>query len=204
MNVSLRLRALLVASLLITLSLSLSAAKKPRTAPGKYEDWGPDIDRIEIVKTFQRSDYAKVVVEPLDVSATPRNADSDVKKKVEMVLQDATEPFADGVAKNLPAGTVVTTSPANRNGVLIVRVRVTLMDPGSRGKRLMVGYGAGAARTAIKGEIIDGGSGDVLVRFEQERRSGMERFGRGSSYEEIMKRNLRVLGEDVANLLEVF
>jgi hypothetical protein len=69
---------------------------------------------------------------------------------------------------------------------------------------MWVGYGAGAARTAIDGEIVDARSGEVLVRFTQERRSGVERFGRGSSYEEIMKRNLGAIGEDVANLLKEF
>jgi hypothetical protein len=78
------------------------------------------------------------------------------------------------------------------------------MDPGSRAKRMWIGYGAGAARTAIEAEIIDAATGDVLVRFTQERRSGIERFGRGSSYEEIMKRNLAAIGKDAANLLNVF
>jgi hypothetical protein len=44
----------------------------------------------------------------------------------------------------------------------------------------------------------------VLVRFTQERLSGIERFGKGSSYEEIMKRNLAALGRDVVRLVNVF
>ena len=69
---------------------------------------------------------------------------------------------------------------------------------------MWVGYGAGAARTAITGEIVDAATGAVLVRFTQERRSGMERFGKGSSYEEIMARNVRTIGQDVAKILEEF
>ena len=39
------------------------------TEPGKYKEWGPDIDELEIVKTFKFADYKQVVVEPFDTSS---------------------------------------------------------------------------------------------------------------------------------------
>ncbi|HYK01549.1 MAG TPA: DUF4410 domain-containing protein [Thermoanaerobaculia bacterium] len=183
----------------------LVAAKKAPTAPGTYKAWGPDIDELEIVKAFDASDYSNVVVQPLDVSATPKPEDADMVNKVSNVLSMAAEPFAEGIAKNASSLQVSTEEgKAAARGTLIVRGRVTLMDPGSRSKRLFIGYGAGAARTAITGEIVDAATGEVLLRFTQERLSGMERFGRGSSYEEIMKRNLHAIGKDVANILKAF
>ena len=185
----------------ITIAVADLAAKKAPTVPGKYAEWGPDIDSIEIVKTFKFADYAKVVVEPLDGSATPKPEDQDMVAKVEKVAAGATAPFLEGVKKGIPNAALASATPASG---LIVRGKITTLDPGSRAKRVWVGYGAGAARTAIEGEIVDAKTGQVLVRFTQERRSGIERFGRGSSYEEIMKRNLTAIGEDVANLLKEF
>jgi hypothetical protein len=189
---------------LLVFALPLAADRKPATQPGNYEAWGPDIDKVEIVKTFDASRYKRVYVERLDFSKTAAIADPDVADKAAKVLGIATEPFVEGISKSIRGLEVVTTQPADDAGTLILRGGITLMDPGSRSKRLFIGYGAGAARTAIEAEILDADTGEVLVRFTQERRSGIERFGRGSSYEEIMKRNLTAIGRDAANLLNVF
>ena len=194
------IRRISAVAVLIT-AVAAMAAKKAPTAPGKYAEWGPDIDSIEIVKTFRFADYSKVVVQPLDTSSTPKAEEADMVEKVEKVAANATAPFLEGVKKGVPDAALAS-SPVSAG--LIVRGKVTTLDPGSRAKRMWVGYGAGAARTAIEGEIVDAKTGQVLVRFTQERRSGIERLGRGSSYEEIMKRNLTAIGEDVANLLKEF
>jgi len=192
-------------ALAAVIAVPVVAAKKAPTAPGTYKAWGPDIDELEIVRTFDASDYSNVVVQPLDVSATPRPEDADLVEKVSNVLSKAAEPFAEGIAKNASSLEVSTEEgKAAARGTLIVRGRVTLLDPGSRSKRLFIGYGAGAGRAAIKGEIVDAATGEVLLRFTQERLSWQERFGRGSSYEEIMKRNLHAIGKDVANILKAF
>lgn len=197
-----RRRFSLLISLLLLVALPAVAAKKTSTAPGKYEEWGPDIDRIEIVKTFRFASYDKVVVETLDTSATPSPADEDMKNKVAKVLATSTKPFLEGVRDKIPTASLSAGEKAP--GTLIIRAKLTSLDPGSRAKRMFVGYGAGGASAAISGEIVDGGTGEVLVRFQQERRSGMERFGRGSSYEEILNRTLTAIGEDVSNLLHAF
>ena len=197
-------RLLRLALVMLIVSASAFAAKKTQTAPGTYEQWGPDIDKLEIVRSFKLSDYSAIVVETPDASSTPAPADKDLTEKVTKVLSDAREPLVEGLQKKLKTPAVVDAEPADKTGVLIVRTKITLMDPGSRSKRMFVGYGAGAARTAVSGEIVDAATGAVLVRFEQERRSGIERFGRGSSYEEIMKRNLVAIGQDAGNLLREF
>lgn len=204
-----QLRRPFVFALAVCLALPLLAAKKPPTAPGKYEAWGPDIDELEIVRTFKAADYKRVVVEPLDVSKTPPPEDADMAEKVSKVLAEATKPFLEGLAEEETGLEIAVEQKESekkeeKKGTLLVRARVTTMDPGSRSKRLLIGYGAGAARAAIEGELVDAATGEVLLRFTQERRSGVERFGRGSSYEEIMARNLVKLGEDVANILKQF
>jgi hypothetical protein len=195
-------RRRLFAVAVLAIAIAALGAKKAPTAPGKYQEWGPDIDSIEIVKTFRASDYSRIVVQPLDTSSTPKAEEPDMVERVAKVAANATEPFLAGVKKTFPDAAIAKGAAAP--GTLIVRGKVTVLDPGSRAKRMWVGYGAGAARTAIDGELVDARSGEVLVRFTQERRSGIERFGRGSSYEEIMNRNLTAIGEDAANIIKTF
>ena len=65
-------KMLAVALVALALAPSLLARSKPApTAPGKYKEWGRDIDEIEVVKTFKLSDYDKVVVLPFDTTGTP-------------------------------------------------------------------------------------------------------------------------------------
>jgi len=189
-----------VAVAVVFVAFAAMGARKASTAPGKYEGWGPDIDSIEIVKTFKTAGYARVVVEPLDTSSTPRPEEKDMVEKFEKASRRATESFLKGLKKNVPDAAMAETQPG-ASRVLIVRGKVTLMEPGSRAKRMWVGYGAGASRAAISGEIVDGQTGEVLARFTQERRSAFDRL---AGYEEIMVRNLVAIGEDVGNLLKEF
>ena len=64
-----------IAVCLLALSLLVPALyardKAAPTAPGTYKEWGPDIDQMEIVKTFKVADYDHIVIQPFDTSATP-------------------------------------------------------------------------------------------------------------------------------------
>jgi hypothetical protein len=195
-----RTKHIALAALLLAVAIPSLAARKPPTAPGTYKNWGPDIDEIEIVKTFRLADYSRVVIEPLDISGAAPVEEADMAERVAKALAEATEPFVDG----LKAKTSLALVSEASERTLIVRGKVTKLEPGSRAKRMFVGFGAGAACAGVSGEIVDAATGEVLLRFTQERRSGIDRFGRGSSYEEIMKRSLRAIGADVANLLKEF
>jgi hypothetical protein len=182
------------------------AAKKGEgasTEPGSYKKWGPDIDEIEIVKKFELSSYKNVVVVPMETGDTPLPPkDENTYEPVVKILGTATEAFVEGLQKNTEAKVSVDAKPGKGAGTLIVRTKVEMMDPGSRAKRYWAGFGAGAARTKISGELVDAKTKEVLVRFSQERRSG---FGMGGgSYEAVMTKNLRALGSDVAAILNQF
>jgi len=193
-----------LAALLLAAAIPSLAARKTPTAPGTYKNWGPDIDEIEIVKTLRLADYSRVVIEPLDISGAAPVEEADMAERVAKALAEATEPFVIGLEEGLKAKTSLQLVSEASERTLIVRGKVTKLEPGSRAKRMFVGFGAGAACAGVSGEIVDAATGKVLLRFTQERRSGIDRFGRGSSYEEIMKRSLRAIGADVANLLKEF
>lgn len=85
---------------------------------------------------------------------------------------------------------------------LVIRARVTKLDPGSRAARYWAAFGAGAVKIAMTGEIIDAASNKTLVRFKQERRSAVGMFGGG--YQELFTRTAHQIGGDIATLINAF
>jgi Domain of unknown function (DUF4410) len=174
------------------------------TAPGKYEEWGPNIDQIEIIKTFKFADYKKIVVVPVDATkATMPEKSDNSYEAARSVVATATDPLVAGMKEVLENADIsVDNKPGKSAGTLIIRTRLLSMDPGSQAARMWVGYGAGAAGTKVEGDIVDAKSGEVLAKFTQERRSGNS--WRGSGYDTMMNKNLHAIGEDVANILKAF
>jgi hypothetical protein len=200
------LRLFIVLALVPLLAAPAAAARKPKgasTEPGKYTDWKDEIDELEIVETFKLSDYAKVAVEAFDAEDTPLpEKDDNTYDPVKAVLVDAAGPFAQGLAEALGSRIDVSRASGKEGKALLVRAKVDEMDPGSRAARYWAGFGAGAARARLIGEVVDAESGKVLLRFTQERRSGVGVAG--GNYVELMNRNLVAIGEDVALILNAF
>jgi hypothetical protein len=201
-NTSRRIVVLLLIAV-FALPLMARGKKSNSTEPGTYKEWGPDIDRIEIVETFKFSDYSKVVVEPFETDGVKLpEKDDNTYEPVKKVLASATEGFVQGLRGSVDAKVSIDEKAPKTAGTLIVRGKVTSLDPGSKAARYWAGFGAGAARAGVECEIVDAKSGKVLVRFEQERRSGVGVMG--GDYQELMQRSLNAVGEDTANLLKEF
>jgi hypothetical protein len=180
--------------------------KEAPTAPGTYTDWNEDLDRIEIVETFALADYDRLVVGDFATDGVPLPAaDDNTYEPVKQVLADVEGPLIEGLREAGAAGLAVErqgSGAAAGARSLLLRGRVVEMDPGSRAARYWAGFGAGATRVELEGELVDAASGRVLFRFTQERRSG---FGvGGGKYENLMQRSLSAIGEDLAGALQQF
>lgn len=181
--------ALLVAS-------TVHAQKGGGTKAGRYTDFN-DVDEVTIVQPFKSRSYNRIVVQRLDTSAAPLPEPKDNSyAEVKAALANALTPFTQGVREK--AGMQVQTGSGG-TGALVIRARVMKSDPGSQAARYWASFGAGAAKVAISGEIVDGGTGKVLARFTQERRSGFGLFGGG--YRELLDRTLKQIGGDVGGLI---
>lgn len=175
----------------------------PTTAPGTYKDWGPDIDEIEILKSFKFAGYKSIVVAPFDTSSVKLPEKSDnTYEPVTKVLASATEGFVQGLRGSVEPKVAIDSKAPKAAGTLLIRGKVVTMDPGSKAARYWGGFGAGSAKAKIEGEIVDAKSRQVLAKFSQERRSGVGVMG--GDYQELMQRNLNAIGEDVANILKAF
>lgn len=198
----------LTIAILVLASPVMAKEKKAPTEPGQYEDWNGEIDRVEVIEPFSAANYSRLVVGPFDTSQTPLpEQDDNTYVPVQDVLKDVVTPLTEGIHEAEVEGISIeaaTETAPDEAGTLILRGTVVDMDPGSRAARYWGGFGAGAARATIEAELIDAATGSVLLRFMQERvSSGMANFG-GGEYHKIMRRNLRAIGEDVAEMLHVF
>jgi hypothetical protein len=188
---------------LCSLALSLEAAPPSSGAakPGRYTDFH-DVDEVTIVQPFQLANYKTVVVAPVDTRNAPLPPEKDNSyADVKTALATSTELFVQGMQQKA-GGLQVRSGQSGGADALLVRTRITKSDPGSQAARYWGGFGAGAVKVGMTGEIIDGRSNKVLVRFTQERRSGFGMFGGG--YRDLLHRTMKQIGGDVANLLKAF
>ncbi len=176
---------------------SLSAATAP-TAPGTYRDWN-DVDEVTILQPFHAAAYRNIAVESFDSSSIRLpDANDNTYEAVRSALRMMKPAFIDGVEKKARRKA----SAGGGVGTLIIRARLTKLDPGSQAARYWAGFGAGAVKIAITGEIVDGSTQKILLRFVQERRSAFGAFGGG--YGALFERTARQLGGDVAGIINAF
>jgi hypothetical protein len=194
---SMRLVCGLIFVLLLVAGQADAKKRSASIAPGTYTDWNGDLDQVEIVQTFHLADYSRLVVADFDTADTPLpERDDNTYEPVKEVLGDVVTPLMEGLREEL-SGLAVERQGGGvaGEGALVLRGRVTQMDPGSRAARYWAGFGAGAARVTLEGELVDAASGKVLFRFTQERRSGAGMGG--GKYVKLMQRSLRAIGEDL-------
>ena len=198
-----RLPVFLIAPALLLVPAETHAQKGGAPKPGRYTDWN-EVDQVTIVQPFQLKSYSRVVVQPLDTRNAPLpDAKDNSYPAVKAALAASTEPFVEGMRRKLADAKVqVQAGQGGGANALIVRARITKSDPGSQAARYWAGFGAGAAKVGISGEIIDGRTGKALLQFTQERRSGFGLFGGG--YRALLDRTMKQIGGDVAGLIRAF
>lgn len=163
------------------------------------------IDSVEFVKELKLAGYSKLVVLTLDTAATklPSPTDNTYEPATTIMKQ------ADSmVLKQLKGrlGGVITVSDqkadATADQALVLRGKIDQINPGSRAARHFGGFGAGSAWVTISGELVDGKSSQVLVRFQQRRIGAMGAFG--GSYEGLLSDCVNKIGDDLGRLVASF
>lgn len=189
----------------LTLGLRENAAAASReTTPGKtYRNWHGDIDEVTILQPFRLDTYNDIAVESFDTSGVSLpNAKENTHAAVQAALGSIKPAFIEGFLKNLRRKTGGANTVHGKGETLVVVARLTKLDPGSQAARYWAGFGAGAVKIGMTGDVVDARSRKVLIRFKQERRSGVGIFGGG--YGELFVRTARQIGGDIAELLNAF
>lgn len=193
------------------LYVDASPSKKPDSAsirhhaaslaPGTYQDWDKYFDEVVVIRTPDRSMISRVDVAPITYLGVRLPSEKDnTYKAVQEVLAAATQPFVRGVKEKMANKSIPVQISTKQNGAgLLIRTRITRMDPGSQAARYWGSFSAGAAIVEITGELVDVRSNAVLITFRQERRSGWGLLGGG--YHALLDRDIRQIGGDVAGLI---
>jgi hypothetical protein len=180
-----------------------AAASKGATTPGTYHDWNGDIDQVTIMQPFRLDSYNDIAVESFDITKVPLpNPKENTHAAVQSALGTIKPAFIEGFLQNLRRKPGAANTVRGKGQTLVIVVRLTKLDPGSQAARYFGGFGAGAVKVEMTGDVVDARSRKVLVRFKQERRSGFGIFGGG--YGDLFVRTAHQIGGDIAGLLNAF
>ena len=194
---------LLPGVLTLALLADPAAASNGTTMPGTYRNWNSDIDEVTIVQPFRLDTYNDIAVESFDIAGVILpNPKDNTYEAVRSALNSIKPAFIEGFQKNLRRKPGEANPVRGKGQTLVIRARLTKLDPGSQAARYWGGFGAGAVKIEMTGEVVDASSRKTLIRFKQERRSGFGAFGGG--YGELFARTARQIGGDIADLLNAF
>ncbi len=180
----------------VTTAPKLAAAP---TEPGVYRKWDGEIDEVAVKRAFRADDFQDIQVEPLDIAnvTVPERA-GESRSATIAALPSLKPAFMDGMQKNLRQR-AQGSAPAGR--ALLIRVHITKADPGTRSPKFGDVKG-NAAKLAVRGEVIDRATNLTLIEFKQERWFGVISIGKSSA--ELLKEAARLIGEDVARLINAY
>jgi len=185
-------------SSVMALAIATTLSADP-TAPGTYRHWDGEIDQVVVNRAFRADDYQDIHVEPLDITKTAVPDRKGESRPATLALLPSLKPaFMDGLQKNLRRRTPASSAAGK---VLVIRVRLTKADPGTRSPE----FGdikANAAKLAVSGEVIDPASNLILIQFQQERWAGVISIGKTSG--QLLEEAARMIGTDVAHLISAF
>ena len=201
MRASQGLACLLVAGL----SIPAAMAGKASNTPGKYTAWGEEeVDEIEVVKAFKFADYTGVSVAPLDTKEVPPGEGKEAKN-VQEAIAGVDESFLTGLKKGISSfSKAAVDSGAGTGHALLIKGRVVDLNPGSKGARMGVGFGAGAARAKLSGEVVEADTGKVVLRFTHEKRAGSGMAFGGGNSKKLMLKSAEHVGEDLGKVFKAF
>jgi hypothetical protein len=168
------------------------------------------LDRIELfINSLEGATTREVVIRPFDASAadlgTGGKEGKDTRQQEAQTMQNEgprvlAERFVASLKGSGPFKDVrvfKSDEPA-LEGALIVEGKFVELNPGSRTKRYLAGFGAGKSSVRVSGTVKDG-SGRILATFQQ-RRIGTMGMGGGDSLGKLMS-DSRSIGEDIAKFL---
>jgi hypothetical protein len=157
---------------------------------------------LDLIKLYAEKPPAamRVVMKPFSTAGVEGDSEETKKMKVDAPPMLATQ-FATKLKALGPYTDVAQSDAAAPADALVVDGKFTEIDPGSRAKRYLVGFGAGKSGVSVAG-TVKSGSGTLLAEFEQRRIGAMGAFG-GDSMGKLTS-DTKDIGEDIAKFLSAW
>lgn len=174
------------------MAASLTIASSPSAAAGKLVR--DPLDRATIYQdSISKSQPVRVhrfSTDNADLGTGAKKNKPKYRRIARDMKEDAPGFLLEGIVDELTANgfkDVAEFSPDEEiaEDCLIIEGEFTVLNPGSKGKRYMVGFGAGKNKTCMKGQIITP-AGDVLADFDHCRSQAMGLLG-GDSEGQMLK-----------------
>src|SRR4051794_26437621 len=191
--------------------LTLTQAATPQ-APLKTIDDGA-LDRIELfVPSLENATGLTVLIRPFDATAADlgtggKDGKATRQEEAKTMQGEAPRVLSERLLATLQksgpfkAARVIKADEPVPENALIVEGKFVTLDPGSRVKRYLGGFGAGKSSVKAAGVVKDS-SGRTLATFAQ-RRIGVMGLGGGDSLGKLMS-DSRSVGEDIAKFLALW
>lgn len=182
----------------------------PKTFPSHIENWNRGkLTEVEFVSDFRLPPGGRVQMAGFDTAVTPMPpTDDNTREPAEKAKGHFNETLAEGVRKTTKtyvpvdtgaAGSMSSSHGTTKPGILLVRGRVLQLDPGSRAARYWVGFGVGASRVSVEGELVDAETSRTVARFRHSQGTGGGVFG--GDYDQILRSDALEIGKDLGVLL---
>ena len=168
------------------------------------------LDKIELfVASLESPANLTVVIRPFDASAADlgtggKGGKETRQQEAQTMKSEGPRVLAERFVATLEQGgpfkavRVMTAQEPVPDGALAVEGKFVTIDPGSRTKRYLAGFGAGKSSVKVTGTVKDS-AGRTLAVFEQ-RRIGTMGLGGGDSLGKLMS-DSRSIGEDIGKFI---
>lgn len=186
----------LSAGIVLCMATSLTLASKPSAAAGRPVS--EPLDRATIYQdSISNSQPVRVQMfgtENADLGTGAKKNKPKYRKIARDMKEDGPaflqEEIVDGLtARGFTDVAVFSPDEELADDCLIVEGEFTVLNPGSQGKRYMVGFGAGKSKTCTTGRVVTP-TGEVLADFDHCRSQALGFFG-GDSEGQMLKDSVK-------------
>ncbi|MFN2447255.1 MAG: DUF4410 domain-containing protein [Vicinamibacterales bacterium] len=190
----------------ILLACAVTVASSAQSPTRVIEDGRLDYIELFVEKLPSSTDIAAGIVpftaEGANLGTGGPEGDEDEQKEAKQLQQECPGIVASAFARTLGTRGGFKTAQEGATGAgLIVGGHFTELNPGSRAKRYVVGFGAGKSAVAVEGDVKDA-AGTLFAKFRQRRIAAMGMFG-GDSVKK-MREDCKNIGEDLAAFLSAW
>jgi hypothetical protein len=161
------------------------------------------LDEIQLFVEKLPEPHKRVAIRPFETEGANlgtggKDGDPDEQEEARLMQKEAPGLLVEALTQELRARHTFEAAGPDGSYDLVITGRFYELNPGSRKKRYLVGFGAGKAAVGVAGEVRDR-SGRLLATFRQ-RRIATGGWGGGDSIKK-MRSDSRSLGKDLANFL---
>lgn len=138
------------------------------THPGSYEDWRNRIDKLEIIKSFKRKDYAQLVIPEIDISAMRCLLFPDEEELRKEFIHQGIRILKNRIKDN-SQNMKVTETPVGHDKALILNIAIA--EIGVQKKTV---WWYTLAWVEIIGQLTDSESHEIVLRFKTKRTTSVK------------------------------